>query len=280
MSHNPGQESSPVLPGYPAGQQPPSLRDRIANAVFMLDATVGVGNTIGAVLFLVVAACLFYPFVRPFFSRPFSQADRAALERQRLWPVYIEETFDDDQVHTDADWGLGSESVEDFDAYRELIDGQYVVWVDFWTSSRRTRSYQLITRKNLTDFILSVDFEKQAGGEPHLYGVVFHYQDAGNFYTLTFDDNDYLSVEAWYQNKQQDVFVNVFRQNVIRPFQRNSLELSFEDGHGLLWVNGQYVGQFDDTRIPRGRLGFVVGAPYDGYSAEVSVDNVELRTPD
>jgi hypothetical protein len=280
MTHSSIQESSPGLPDYPSGKQPASLRDRIANAVFMLDATIGIGTIITVVLFLAVAGCMLYPFVAPFFSRPFSQTDQAVLKRQREWPIYIEETFDNDQTHTDADWGLGIESADDFEAYRELVDGKYFTWVDFWTSDRHVKSYHLITHESLSDFILSVDFEKPTGGEPHPYGVIFHYQDAGNFYMLTFDDNDYLSVEAWYQNRQEVLFVNVFHQNAIRPFQRNNLVLSFEDGHGLLLVNDQYVGRFDDTRFARGGLGFVVQLPYDDYAADISIDNVELRTPD
>ncbi len=257
----------------------------MANVIYMLDATVGIGNTLIALVVLIVAADLLSIMLPRMIVRPFKEEDRAALQRQLQWPIYIEESFDNDQIHdsdANVDWGLGYEYADDYDFYRELVDDQYSWWLDFYTTECCVDAKWMITRQPVEDFVLTTDFQKHDGGDGPTYGVVFHYQDEDNFYTLDYNDIGNLTVEYVYQGEWGVIFTNNSRvKSAIQPFEVNRLVLSVEDGQGLILINDQYIGQFNDMRIPQGYIGYIVGAPYNrADTVIVGMDNITLRLPD
>lgn len=275
-------ESSPPLAD---DQYPSGIGSRIAEAIYMLDATIGIGNALVILVVLIVAGDLLSLILPRMLVRPFTEEDRAALQRQLEWPVYIEESFDNEQIHdsdSDADWGLGYEYHDDYDFYRELVEGKYSWWVDFYTTECCVDAKWMITRQPVEDFVLSTDFQKYEGGEGPTYGVVFHYQDEDNYYTLDYNDIGNLSVEIVYQGEWAVIFTTHSQvKRAIQPFEANRLVLSVENGQGLILINDQYIGQFHDTRIPQGHLGFIVGSPYNRTGTVViDIDNITLRIPD
>ncbi|MBN1123291.1 MAG: hypothetical protein JXJ17_19625 [Anaerolineae bacterium] len=272
ISLNPSIIDEPYTPG--SGQ-------RVLDAIYMLDATFGVGRAISWLLALSLIAWFTFGLVTPRMVSPrYSEEDRLALDRQLQWPVLVREDFEDKRLDSDADWALGDEYADNYDVYRELYEGQYFCSVAFYTAGCCEESPWLITQQSVEDFVISADFTKYSSDDGPSYGFIYHYQDAENFYAVTFNDVKNLTVEVIYQGEWQVIFTKSFHSAIL-PFERNRLRLSVEDGVGRILINDQYVGRFDSSRLPQGHLGFVIGSPYERADVvTLGIDNVTLRTPD
>ncbi len=247
-----------------------------------------VGNTAGWAVFAQLALLLgvaFWLFAikRPFHMIPMSEADQAAVERQEGWTAAVEETFTGGTIHSDVDWPHGPETGDFFRAERTFVDECYLWHIDFFAiPAECCRSFTLAFLPDLTvdDFLLTVDFTKHSGDDGIQYGVVYHYVDLDNFYIFDMNDIGNMGTAVWHQGEWKAIFTPSFRHSPIRAYSTNRLTLSVESGHALVFINDEYVGQYDDNRVPSGKLGFVVSPPYEDVGTiDISIDNVVLRTP-
>lgn len=213
---------------------------------------------------------------------PFTKKDRAAYQRQLQWPVYLEESFDDDQFCAAADRTGGYEFFDDYDFTWSECNAQYYWQIDFFSPESHINAKGLLGDQPLEDFVLTANFTKLTGYSKRFdYGFIFNYQDDENYYSLTINDGGEINIARTYQGDRKLIFTTIFAPEVTRTDRFDQLTLSFEDGQGLIFLNEQYIAQFKDTRIPQGHLGFVVEIP-SGPSGSIIIyiDNITLRVPD
>lgn len=238
---------------------------------------------VGLVVLLAVVLVFLSRILPCMIAPPFTGKDRAAYQRQLEWPVYIEESFEDDQIHDPAaDWGLGYEFSDNYDFTRSLGNEQYYLGIEFFSPDSRITVKWLITEQPLEDFVLTAYFKPFELGFPERidYGFIFNYQDDEIYYTVTISEGEKINVARTYQGNRKLIFSTKSTQEVIRPDEFNQLTLSFEGGQGLVFINEQYITQFKDTRIRQGQLGFVLEVPPgpSGFGT-IHIDNVTLRVP-
>ena len=171
-------------------------------------------------------------------------------------------------------WSVGHHSNERLEGLRTIGNGKYRWEVaareDFiWSST--------VKIKNLSDFYLAVDIQHISGPMTSAsYGVVFRVDDddyylfeiaGGNFCTASLQIGDeWITLIDW------------THMNIIKTREVNRLAVVANGSHFLFFINDQYVGEVEDSRLATGRVGLSTGL-WEGDEAVFEFDNFELRAP-
>jgi tetratricopeptide (TPR) repeat protein len=200
-----------------------------------------------------------------------AQAMQSVREAASRWPLVLQSNFESLR----KSWDFGDEDNEWLSGKRRISDGMYL-----WEAQAKKGSVWWSipeTDRMFFDFYLTVESERVIGPEESEYGVIFRYKNEDNFYVYMVEDNLSARVEA----KIKGDWVTLSRltiKSIIHPGEVNRLTVVAEGPNITLFINDEYVGEFEDNQFGYGEAGLVINLKGGDYG-RFSFDNFELRAP-
>ena len=270
------QHSDHLFSSEPAPQAPSKSRNTRLTVSFLIGmlACVLLFGVSCAVYFLTVAE------LQPdLTATALAQVDVAAQQtvtaaEQRLqnvfsWPITLSESFDDNN----AGWFVGQ--LDDEFAINDIEINNTLNWSavakrDFiwriWPSSLAPS----------TNFYASVEAQMLSGGLETAYGIAFrNSQSRDAYYVFDIREIGDWSVSAWDSGSWNNLFFQQ-RTDAINVAGVNRLEVIAQGAEFHFYVNGQYLGQVDDSQISDGTVGLSVALNNIDESAVMEFDNFVL----
>ena len=203
------------------------------------------------------------------------QATATAQERlDRLaqistWPVVLSDTFDDNA----NEWIVGEQTGDYADASFIIANGVYH-WAAKALQGFVWWNHPTIPR--VTDFHLEVDSRQINGPASSYVGLVLRLDEGGNYYLLSLNNTGEYSFDEYF-NAQWLSLIRWTSSPAIQVDGTNHLEVIAEAARFSFFINGEWVGDYEDPAIPSGYNGLLVGMDEAGESAAWEFDNFELR---
>jgi serine/threonine protein kinase len=186
------------------------------------------------------------------------------------WPIILCDTFDTNV----NDWLTGDYSSERVTGgNRDVTNGKYR-WEA--NSSQGVVWRAIPDIASVSDFYLTMEARRVSGSERGRYGLVFRYADR-DYYWVKIGDDQNFRLDLRYED-EWTTLIGWTETSAIRPGQVNRLTVIAEGTHFTFYVNDQYVGEADDSRLSIGRVGVAVEI-YAGDAAVFEFDNFEVRAP-
>ncbi len=155
---------------------------------------------------------------------------------------------------------------------RSITHGRYRWEVQAYQPSR----FSAVPKVDpVSDFYLIVDAKRVSGSKSNLYGLLFRRLDRDNFYLFQINDDQYFTVELLDQDEWTTLFDRT-KTSAVHPGEANQLAVRGEGSHFEFFINGEFVGEVDDSEFSSGIVGLVVGLPSAGDIAVFEFDNFEL----
>lgn len=210
----------------------------------------------------------------PFFAAsatPSVELAQTATARA-TWPSVISDTFSTTNTN---DWSVGSQD-GDLALVRRTLEGGVYRW------SLQTKSDVFVRATNslprVDDFYFAVDVQQLSGPPSTNYGVVFRERDNANMYYFSVQEVGRCTLIRL-DDDQSIPLLRAFCGEAIRPGAVNRLAVSVEGAHMLFYINGQLIGEVDDTGLAAGSLTVAVAVAEANQTASFEFDNAELRAP-
>jgi hypothetical protein len=187
------------------------------------------------------------------------------------WTVILSETFDSNK----HDWYTG---VYDGDYIQETVsieDGKYK-WDTLAKDS--TMDYGSPDIGSLGDFIVSMEGRQISGSENAEYGVMFRASDEGD-YTFGINENTGEFYLVLYFNEDNTFLIDYTTTSAIRQGEPNQLSVTAVGSHFDLFINGEKVGEADDSSVPSGEVAIALYLSDPGDAGVFEFDNFEVSTP-
>jgi hypothetical protein len=206
---------------------------------------------------------------RPAANAPTAEA-RTAIARAS-WPIVLSDKFDAqtndwETGETDDRFTTGSLTITGGKYRFDLKANDGFIW---WSRS--------LDNTSTTDFYAAVDAQQIVGPTSADYGLVFRWQ-RGNYYYFEINESGQFSLSLYYFEKWETL-VSWTSASAIRPGEVNRLAVGAEGSHFTFYVNGESVGEADDSRLPGGTVGVAVELSQAGDQAVFQFDNFEWRAP-
>jgi hypothetical protein len=137
------------------------------------------------------------------------------------------------------------------------------------------------TQVEYVDFIMEVDAAQVSGPDNNTYGVIFRYGlDAKEFYAfLISGDGFYVFTVDGADREEPEILVDWTESSAInKGAQTNHIKVAAIGGNMKYFVNGQFLGEVQDTRFSTGVVGFFAGSLDEG-GVQVSFDNLIISQP-
>jgi len=200
----------------------------------------------------------------------------ACLHRSLLapsdWEVIVCDPFDDD----DNDWSLGEYEGERVVGYRQLVDGK-LLWdaealssVIWWTIPDLVET---------DDFYLTTEARRVTGAENAQLGVIFRRADADHYGLFKIQDSSQHFKFSTRHEGEWHTVMDWAKTSAIRPGEWNRLTVLGEGERFTFYINDQYVGEVDESRLSEGSVGISVELLEEGDTVILEFDNFELRAP-
>jgi concanavalin A-like lectin/glucanase superfamily protein len=209
-----------------------------------------------------------------------AEARRAALPDDNLaatataraeWPLVLKDDFS----QPDNDWETGKSDDRFSTGTVSITGGKYRF--DLKANDGFIWWSRAINNTSTTDFYAAVDAQQITGPTSADYGIVFRWQH-GNYYYFKINESGQFALSLDYFEKWETL-VNWTSASAIRPGEVNRLAVGAEASHFTLYVNGEQVGEADDSRLPGGTAGVAVELNQAGDQAVFQFDNFEWRAP-
>ncbi len=242
------------------------------NGVTALPRVAGVLICLGVVLAGTGLVCS--QFETPAATRPAANAPTAEARTATAragWPIVLSDKFD---AQTN-DWETGETADRFTTGSLKITGGKYrfdlkandgFIW---WSRS--------LDNTSTTDFYAAVDAQQIVGPASADYGLVFRWQ-RGNYYYFEINESGQFALSLYYFEKWETL-VSWTSASAIRPGEVNRLAVGAEGSHFSFYVNGESVGEADDSRLPGGTVGVAVELSQAGDQAVFQFDNFEWRAP-
>lgn len=133
-------------------------------------------------------------------------------------------------------------------------DGQFVVGLNAFAGPLYD-FYQDVTLPD--SFMLQLDAGYE-GTNNNAYGVIFRVQDVDQFYAFNVSGDGYFIVER-FEGENTTTLIDWTASSAIvqDELTANSLAVVASEGNYKLYINGEQVGEFDDTTYSGGSLGII-----------------------
>ncbi len=172
-------------------------------------------------------------------------------------------------------WGIGKFSLSGSNGTRELVDGRYHYEIE---ATQSTTVYEVPKVSYPPNYTVWLRSRRVSGDDGALYGMTYRYQDPGNNYTLLMGNENFFRVNLNYQNKVTTL-VGWSEIPSIHPNDWNKIAVSAEGSHFTVFINDQYIGEFDDDHLSNGRVGLAFNLPISGQRATCEFDQFEIHNP-
>ncbi len=190
------------------------------------------------------------------------------------WPLVYGDNF------TSAEgtgWELGEEDGTYASAIWSISGGKYR-----WETVSKEGFFWFNTLEGtpVGDFYCQVEAQSITSQESENYGLILRYADDDNYYYFEVQPQNQRYSFYVLHNGQWSAVIDYTSSASIRTSGVNTLTAAAEGDHFTFFINGQYVDEAYDDRIPTGEVGLVVGAYDAGITSVFEFDNFELRTPE
>jgi TolB protein len=184
------------------------------------------------------------------------------------WPV----VFSDDFGALTDHWYTGDYTENGRRDARSISNGVYT-----WTLENATgyTYWHPAEAGVFRDFVLSTDVRHMSGTEYDEYGLIFC-NVTGNYYVFAIQDAGYYSVVVWSAGNWNQIIPHS-RSNAIKPGEYNHLMVMAESGSFKLFINNEFVQEFQDKTLPSGDVGLML-APQNQTNSQPSKPNGVSRT--
>lgn len=199
-----------------------------------------------------------------------SRADALQAEPPADWRLVFSDTFESNE----NDWPIFVDS-NTFTTHRtEITDGKYR-----W-EARAHRNFVWWVHPDIqqtSDFHMSVEVRKISGARFAEYGVVFRVND-GSYYRFAISDPKIFSVERNASGRFTPMISRSWSTE-IRENDVNLLTVASTGSYFSFFINGQRVGEFEESRLERGFTGLTIGLDLARDQAVFEFDNFEIWVP-
>ncbi|MGB8644694.1 MAG: hypothetical protein WCF84_05620 [Anaerolineae bacterium] len=172
-------------------------------------------------------------------------------------------------------WPVGNFTAPSGKGTRSFVDGRYRYRVE---AIRPGLVYQVPVIPFQTDFTAWMRGRRISGDASALYGITFRHMSVSNNYTLLIGNENFFEVLLCYQD-HQTTLIGWSETAAIHPDDWNKIAISVRDTHFTIFINDQYVGEFDDGHVDSGLVGLAFDLPVAGTQATYEFDQFELRKP-
>ena len=188
------------------------------------------------------------------------------------WPVAISDTFDANVY----EWHPFSEISDQFGSREFTFDNGKYRWVV--DPARDVSVHDTPSMDPAGEFAVSVEAQQLSGPQDSDFGIVFRETAADTFYNFNIDNqqNYWLRLN---NGGEWTTLIDLTRSAAIRPNASNRVTVVAISDTFYFFVNDQYLDEFVDDTLLRGRLGIVVNLFEAGEQAEWQFDNFEVREP-
>lgn len=129
----------------------------------------------------------------------------------------------------------------------------------------------------LGDFVMSADVKQVSGPETAEYGIVF--RENSDFYHYYFGINNKGEYFLFLYYDEWITLIDYTQSASIHPYEYNRITVLAEGSHFTFFINDQYVAEFTNGRINKGKVGLFAILTQSDQHAVFEFDNVELRAP-
>lgn len=186
-------------------------------------------------------------------------------------PLPTNVLFQDD--FSDPSSGWDRVSVED--GITDYADGVYRIFVntinmDVWANPKL----------NFSDARIEVDATKVGGSDNNDFGVLCRYVDADNFYFFIISSDGYYGIGKLLDGEQKLIGVDAMPPSeVIRQGEAtNHLRADCIGSKLSLYVNGEFLAQYEDSDLSAGDVGLIAGT-IDAPGTDIHFDNLKVLKP-
>ncbi|MDY7077913.1 MAG: protein kinase [Chloroflexota bacterium] len=187
------------------------------------------------------------------------------------WAIILCDPFETNE----NDWPTGDYSSERATGNRSVTDGK-LLWEA--TALDDVVWWAIPDVASTSDFYLTLETRRVSGVENAQYGVIFRRADSDNYGLFKIEDNQYFKFSSQH-NGEWDTVIDWTETTAIRPGETNRMTIIAEGSHFTFYINDQYVGEADEGRLGKGKMGIAIELSDAGDTAVFEFDNFEVRTP-
>ncbi|MBC8507081.1 MAG: hypothetical protein ISR58_21175 [Anaerolineales bacterium] len=202
-----------------------------------------------------------------------AQSVQPLLYTATHWPLVLFEEFDATALN--RVWFLGSYD----DAY--LKGSQYIVQNEYQWKAAAHRGFvsaEIPDIQKVSDFYIEAEMRETQGLSSAISGLIFRYISSGNYYFFEARANQYFRVDLIAGGKWFTI-IDWTKSNALQRDSINKLAVLAKGSRYLIFINDQFVGEFEDERLPAGKTGLGISLNNPGDEAIFIFDNFELRAP-
>ena len=201
---------------------------------------------------------------------------QSLVSEAAAWPIAFADPFQSDSFG----WSLGSFSNTDGSTKRNIANGKLHIELQTANNAKVAinGSTNTARMREFGDFYASVDIQS-AGSKVAAYGLTFRENSAPiyNAYILKLRNDRSLEIRRWLDT---DSSVGLLPdQATIKPEGVNRVVVIAVGSRFTILINGQFVTQFEDTALKKGKVGFWAGIQSGNEQATFDFSNFEIRAP-
>lgn len=208
----------------------------------------------------------------PFSALPLVVALACSTIVNLAQPAPDKKTFFEETEFVDACKAESSVEVERFakngQFIMNVVSPSYVGWTE-------------CSDTEYADFIVEVDAAQAGGPDNNAYGVIFRYGLQSNeFYAFVVSGDGYYAFTVDGANRVEPEFLVEWTASpaVKQGRQTNRLKVAALGAGMKYYVNGQYLGEVQDSRFSKGTVGFLAGSVEEG-GVQIAFDNLRISEP-
>jgi len=187
------------------------------------------------------------------------------------WPLVLRETFDNNV----NGWFTGKYEGDYILETVTIRDGKYR-WET--TAKDSVTDYGFPDLGEFGDFRLTVEGRQTGGSGEAEYGLLFRSTEESD-YSFGICEGTGEFYLGRYVNGEYEPLIDYTGNAAIRPGETNLLAVRARGSRFELFINGEKVGQADDSSIPFGEVAVFIYLNNPGDKAEFEFDNFEVYSP-
>jgi hypothetical protein len=206
-------------------------------------------------------------FILPMLACQAVSPDSGAEQPEESGSVLFQDDFSDPNSQWDR--------VNVADGITDYEDGAYRIFVN-------TANTDVWANPNLSfsDVSIEVDATKVGGDDNNDFGVICRYQDSANFYFFVISSDGYYGISKVVDGSQELIGMEAMPPSDVINTGNVSNHLRADCAGSTLrfFVNGELLGEFDDTQFTSGDVGLIAGS-FDVAGVDILFDNFVVSKP-
>ena len=199
-------------------------------------------------------------------------ARQTLLEEVGQWRLLLSDPFDEDL----SGWTTGENEDPELGAMSWFIEQGKYRWQGIANSGFVW--WVIPDVESVSDFYLSASARQVNQPEVGEYGLVFRQSSVEDYYFFEISD---LGMYALYLHTASgwESLIDWIAHPSISPGKSNQLIVIARGESFNFYINDTFVAEYNDHRLPEGKVGLLVGLSNSGEAATWEFDDFELRIP-